>query len=305
MPNLLPSGSGPHYNATVITHFGNELLIQTQDGERLRAIPRQSLPALATGDRIHYEPGGDGGHAVIDEVATRHGILTRQTKHQEKLIAVNIDKVLIVSAAKPALKTGLIDRYLVACELAGLAASVVFNKIDLLDSAKRQVVKQTLAIYADIGYPVLYVSAKIGEGIAGLRATLLASTSILVGHSAVGKSSLIKALLPSTNPRIGNVSQASNKGQHTTTHTELYALDDGGMIIDSPGIREFGLKSIDAQQLAHGFREFIPFIEQCKFRNCTHTREPGCAVQQAVTDGKISCARAESYRAILDSFKSN
>lgn len=304
MPTSQSPASEPQYNATVITHFGKELLIQTCDGERLRAVPRQNLPALATGDRIHYEPG-ETGHAVIDEVATRHGVLTRQSKNQEKLIAVNIDKVLIVCAAKPALKTGLIDRYLVACELAGLAATIVFNKIDLLNLTQLDEIKSQLSVYGEIGYPLLYVSAKTGSGIPELQDTLRAATSVLVGHSAVGKSSLIKALLPTANPRIGKISQATNKGRHTTTHSELFQLTDGGMIIDSPGIREFGLKTVNAQQLARGFREFVPYIEQCKFRDCTHTREPGCAIQQAVANGRISAARMESYRTILDSFKQN
>lgn len=301
MPTSQPPAPELQYNATVITHFGNELLIQTRHGERLRAIPRQNLPPLATGDHVHYEPA-ETGHAVIDEVAARHGILMRQSKNLEKLIAVNIDKVLIVCAAKPALKTGLIDRYLVACELAGLAAAIVFNKIDLLNAARLDEIKSQLAIYETIGYPVLYVSAKTGEGIPDLLNILHAATSVLVGHSAVGKSSLIKTLLPTSSPRIGKVSQATNKGQHTTTHSELYQLHDSGRIIDSPGIREFGLKTVDARQLAQGFREFAPFIDQCKFRDCTHTREPGCAVQQAVAEGRISSARIESYWAILDSF---
>jgi ribosome biogenesis GTPase len=294
--------SAQRYNATVITHFGNEVLIQNHHGERLRAVPRQNLPALATGDRIHYQPG-DTGLAVISELAPRHGILTRLSKNQEKLVAVNIDQVLIVCAAKPSLKTGLIDRYLIACELAGLSACIIFNKIDLLSATQLQDIKETLAVYADIGYPVLYVSAKSGDGIEDLLHTLNASTSVMVGHSAVGKSSLIKALIPGTTPRIGQVSQATHKGQHTTTHTELYQLGNAGLIIDSPGIREFGLKAVDAQLLAQGFREFTPYIEHCKFRNCTHTNEPGCAIKQAVADGKISATRVDSYHAILDSFQ--
>jgi ribosome biogenesis GTPase len=173
----------------------------------------------------------------------------------------------------------------------------------LLDAAQLQRIKAALAVYADIGYPVLYVSAKSGDGIADLLHTLDASTSVLVGHSAVGKSSLIKSLIPGTTPRIGKVSEATHKGQHTTTHTELFQLGNGGLIIDSPGIREFGLKAVEATQLAQGFREFMPYIEQCKFRNCTHTNEPDCAIRQAVTDGKISAARVESYCAILESFQ--
>jgi len=291
----------PHYNATVISHYGHELLIQTREGERLRAVPRQHLPALASGDRIMYEAGSTG-EIVITELAPRHGILARASKNQDKLIAVNIDQVLIVSAAKPALKTGLIDRYLVACELAELSATIVFNKTDLLDDEHLQEVKTALAIYESIGYPVHFVSARTKNGIPTLLSALQHSTSVLVGHSAVGKSSLIKAMLPATNPRIGEVSKATNKGRHTTTHTELYTLDSDSYIIDSPGIREFGLKKITAQELALGFREFRPYSELCKFRDCTHTREPGCAVKQAVADNRISQSRMESYLAILESF---
>jgi len=297
----IPSAPASQYNATVITHFGNEILIQTRDGERLRAIPRQHLPALATGDHIHYETG-DSGHAIIDHVAARHGILSRASKNQEKLVAVNIDRVLIVCAAKPTLKTGLIDRYLVACELAGLAASIIFNKLDLLNASQVENIKSELSVYTAIGYPVLYVSAKSGAGISHLLQLLAANTSVLVGHSAVGKSSLIKALIPSATPRIGKISHATNKGRHTTTHTELYQLANKGIIIDSPGIREFGLKAMEPQQLAQGFREFVPFISHCRFRDCTHTTEPGCGITQALLDGKISRARFESYQAILASF---
>jgi ribosome biogenesis GTPase len=148
-----------------------------------------------------------------------------------------------------------------------------------------------------------YVSATTGEGIGELSTLLQTCTSVLVGHSGVGKSSLIKVLVPGALPRIGQISRAHDKGQHTTTHTELYQLGIAGVIIDSPGIREFGLKSVDAQQLAHGFREFTPYIDQCKFRNCTHTNDPGCAIRQAVEDGKISSARVQSYCAILESFQ--
>lgn len=302
MLSATPPATDPHYNGIVITHFGNEVLIQDQHGDRLRAVPRQNLPALATGDRIHFDTA-ETGLAIISELAPRHGVLSRLTKNQEKLVAVNIDKVLITCAAKPALKTGLIDRYLIACELAGLDAVIVFNKIDLLDAEQLQAIKAALAVYADIGYPVHYVSVKTGEGITALFNLLHTCTSVLVGHSAVGKSSLIKALVPGAAPRIGQVSQATNKGQHTTTHTELYQLDTAGVIIDSPGIREFGLKTVDAQQLAQGFREFSSYLEHCKFRNCTHTNEPGCAIRQAAAAGKISPTRLESYRAILAAFQ--
>lgn len=300
MPLPPTTDSGLH--AIVISHFGNEVLIQTPAGERLRAIPRQNLPALATGDRVSYA-ADNTGLASIHAVAPRHGILSRLSKNQEKPVAVNIDKVLIVSAAKPALKTGLIDRYLVACELAGLAAIVVFNKIDLLDAKQYSEVQTCLEVYTHIGYPVLFLSAKTGAGIDQLQQLLEGCTSVLVGHSAVGKSSLIKSLVPRASPRIGEISAASKKGRHTTTHSELYPLANGGMIIDSPGVREFALKAVSAEQLAQGFREFQPYLGQCKFRDCTHTGEPACAIMQATEQGLISRERVESYRNILLSFK--
>jgi len=301
MPASRSTGTETDYNATVISHFGNELLIQNLNGDRLRAVPRQNLPAMAPGDRVRYE-AGETGQAYICEMAERHGVLTRHTKNQDKLVAVNIDNVCIVCAAKPALKTGLIDRYLIACELAGLNAMIVYNKIDLVDAADQQSLRQTLSVYADIGYTIKYVSARSGEGMADLHQTLASATSVLVGHSAVGKSSLIKALIPDSSPRIGQLSNANDKGRHTTTHTELFQLGNKGIIIDSPGIREFGLKTVEGRELARGFREFGRFIEQCKFRDCTHTGEPGCAVAQAAADGKISQARLDSYRSILQSF---
>ncbi|MEJ2360245.1 MAG: ribosome small subunit-dependent GTPase A [Gammaproteobacteria bacterium] len=288
------------YNATVISHFGNEILFLTNTGERLRGIPRQQLPPLAAGDRIYYE-ASDKGLAVITELAPRHGILTRRTRYQEKLVAVNIDQVLIISASKPLMKTGLIDRYLVASELAGLRGVIVFNKVDLLDAPQLQHVKEQLAIYASIGYPVYYLSAKTGEGLDKFRQSLANTTSVLVGHSAVGKSSLIKVLVPGSTPKIGGVSRA-NKGRHTTTHSELYPLDNDGLIIDSPGVREFGLNPVAAQKLAQGFREFHPYLGHCRFRDCSHLNEPGCAIIAAEKDGLLNSKRVESYRNLLADF---
>ena len=292
----------PTHTATVISHFGNEVLIEDDQGLRLRSVPRQHLPGLVTGDRVGFEQN-QTGLAVITTVAQRHGTLSRSVKsNDEKVIATNIDLVAIVCAAKPTLRTGLIDRYLVASELAGLKPVIVFNKLDLLNEKKLQQVRTQLVVYEAIGYTVHYVSAVEHTHLTELCESFAGNTSILVGHSGVGKSSLIRALIPEAQPRIGEVSTASNKGQHTTTHTELYRLPEGGHIIDSPGIREFGLRTVEAQTLATGFIEFRPFLGQCKFRDCTHRHEPGCAIQQGVEAGQISAMRLESYQSILASF---
>ena len=299
---MTPAPPCPTHTATVISHFGNEVLIEDDQGLRLRAVPRQNLPGLVTGDRIGFEHN-QTGLAVITTLAERHGTLSRSVKsNDERVIATNIDQVAIVCAAKPTLRTGLIDRYLVASELAGLKPIIVFNKLDLLNEKKLQQTRGLLAVYEAIGYAVHYVSAVEHTHLRQLHEAFAGKTSILVGHSGVGKSSLISALIPDAQPRIGDVSSASNKGQHTTTHSELYRLPDGGHIIDSPGIREFGLRTVDAQTLASGFIEFRPYIGQCKFRNCTHRHEPGCAIHDAVTQGQISTARLHSYHAILESF---
>lgn len=288
---------------TVITNFGNEILIESKTGERLRAIPKQSLPGLVTGDRVIWNLN-ENGFATISELLERHGILARELKNkQEKIVASNIDIALIICTHKPELKTGLIDRYIAACELADIEPHIVFNKTDTLPEKKRNRIENDLNIYRHAGYPVHYTSAKQSAGLKEIIEALHDKTAVLVGQSGVGKSSLIQALIPSASPRIADISNSTNKGRHTTTHSEIYHFNHNARLIDSPGIREFGLKAVDHHLLAHGFIEFRPFIEQCRFRDCQHNGEPGCALEQAVSDKKIAGERLESYRNILKSFQ--
>jgi ribosome biogenesis GTPase len=296
------SRSGNHdHHGIVITNFGNEVLIETNDGTRERAIAKQSLASLVTGDRISWQRN-EQGYASIYELHERHGVLARETKDkQQKIIAVNVDVVLIVCTHKPQFKTGLIDRYLAACELAGITAWIIFNKTDTMPNELHEQVTRTFALYEKIGYPVYYTSAKTNTGFDPVRTALNGKTAVLVGQSGVGKSTIIKALIPSASPRIAAISESSNKGRHTTTHTEIYHLNENTSLIDSPGIREFGLKSTDREILAEGFRDFRPFIDACRFRDCQHTGEPACAIEAAVKQGKIDPLRLESYRNILDS----
>jgi len=209
--------------------------------------------------------------------------------------------LLIVIAPLPAFKEALIDRYLVAAELSRMIPVIVLNKTDLLDETTRETLMQRLAIYAQIGYQVIPVSADLAHGLDRLRPVLRERSSIVVGQSGVGKSSLINGLLPGVDARVGDVSEATNKGTHTTTTAMLYHLPDhDGTIIDSPGIREFGLWQIRADEVALGFREFNDYREQCKFRNCLHRSEPGCAVREQVGQ-RISAQRYDSYLKLLGS----
>lgn len=288
--------------AIVISNFGNEILIRDESGKEYRAVTRSNVPALVSGDHVQWVPT-DNDSAVIENLLPRHGVLSRATKNNpEKIIVSNVDIALIVCAPRPAYKTGLIDRYLVACELAGISAMIVFNKSDLLSTEEYDATINTLSLYERIGYEIFYVSTKEESNITQLRNSLNDLTAVLVGQSGVGKSSLIRALVPGAEPNIGNVSSSTNKGRHTTTNSALYDINPTTHIIDSPGIREFGLKPLNAAELASGFREFKSLLGQCKFRDCTHYKEPGCAIAEAVKKGDISRQRWESYRLIAESF---
>jgi len=285
--------------ATVISHFGNEILINNQQNQRIRAKVKQSLPALVCGDKIVWYKN-ELNEAIAIELLPRHGLLTRSTQHAaEKLIAANVDIAFIVMSHKPAFKTGLLDRYLAACELADIQISIIFNKTDSLSSEKLEEFRFILEPYQDIGYPVHYISTKDMSGIESFKQTVRNKTGVLVGQSGVGKSSILRALFPAANPKIGDVSKKTNKGKHTTTYSELYTLDESSFLIDSPGIREFGLNIDDPYSLAQGFREFLPYLGQCQFRDCKHTTEPKCAIVQAVKADKITQQRWDNYKAIL------
>lgn len=288
-------------NATVISHFGNEILICDDSEQRHRATARQDIPPLVCGDKVIWQLT-TFGDAVIVGLQERHGTLTRSTPFKaSKLIAANVDIALVVCSHKPKLNTGLLDRYLAACELAGIEAHIVFNKTDTLKESISQQIKEQLTIYQAVGYPVHYISAKQMQGIDTLKQPLLGKTSVLVGQSGVGKSSIIRALIPTAKPKVAEVSNKSNQGRHTTTTSEFYTLDGHSYLIDSPGIREFGLGTVEPEQLASGFREFKPHLGQCRFRDCTHTNEPGCAVVTAMKKNEINESRLESYLNILSS----
>ncbi|MFQ1011972.1 small ribosomal subunit biogenesis GTPase RsgA [Gilliamella apicola] len=294
-------------DGVVISRFGKSADVEDNARHIYRCSIRRTLPSLVTGDKVVWreslEPNTNG---IIEAVHTRHSELVRPDFYDGvKPVAANVDQIVIISAVLPELSLNIIDRYLVACEVTNIEPIIVLNKIDLLSDEQRAEVEKQLTIYTNIGYQVLYVSCQNHQGIAALQAVLQNKISILVGQSGVGKSSIINLLLPHQlqSAITGNISELSGLGQHTTTSTRLYHLPNGGDIIDSPGIREFGLWHLEPEQVISGFKEFDDYLGGCQFRDCNHLDTPGCLLQQAVRDGKISPSRLDNYHRILQTMK--
>lgn len=292
---------GPEQAGLVIESFGRQVNVEDESGRLLRCHLRANLDNPVAGDRVVWQQG-EGERGVIVAIEPRHSLLTRPDfTGQPKSIAANIDQMLIVVAPQPPAFANLIDRYLVAAEAHNLRAVIVQNKADIaLDEASTAM----LQAYRAMGYPLLTVSSKTGAGLAELNQQLKDAISIFVGQSGVGKSSLVNALLPDANTAVGELSHAADKGKHTTTTARLFHFPAGGDLIDSPGIREFGVQNLARAAVERGFREFEPFIARCRFRNCRHESEPGCALLEALETGEISPARLQSYRQIIAEIES-
>ncbi len=288
----------------MIAAYRRYTLVRDNAGRLYQCQQRKSVGQVVSGDIVEWQKE-DSSTGVITSVKERRTVLQRPDINGKlRIIAANIDQVFIVVAHSPALNTGLVDRYLVAAENSGIQPLIVLNKIDLPTVEQLQQLKQQLQLYQYIGYQVIYTSAKKEHGCDELITLLRGKNNIFVGQSGVGKSSLINTLLDNVNARTGEVSDATGKGKHTTTTACLYPLkNEEGYIIDSPGIREFGLTQISDEDVLYGFREFRPFIGECKFRNCHHQNEPGCVLLQAVKDGEISQQRWDSYQRIIASLE--
>ena len=296
---------GEAQQGLVVTRHAKHADVETASGEIFRCNLRRTLKNVVVGDVVSWRLGNEqlqGISGVIEVVHPRQNELTRPDYYDGiKVMASNIDQIIIVSAVLPQLSLNIIDRYLVICENANIPALIVLNKIDLLSEQERKEVQQQLAIYEKIGYRILCLSADTGENMQALHAYLAKGTSIFVGQSGVGKSSLINQLLPDVNAQTGAVSDISGLGQHTTTASRLYHLSQGGNLIDSPGIREFGLWHLEAEQITQGYREFASVLGTCKFRDCKHKDDPGCALKEAVEQGKIDPIRFDNYHRLLES----
>jgi len=267
-----------------------------------------STNPVAVGDRVEFEPENEGENtAVISAILDRHNYINRQSprhKHQHHIVAANLDQSLLIATLKePRTSQGFIDRFLVASEMYHVPAVIVFNKSDLYRGKEMEKYAQMKGMYESVGYRVLLVSAEKEEGIGELEGLLKDKTTLVSGHSGVGKSSLLNVLFPGMNLKTRDISGWSGKGQHTTTFAEMFDLPFGGRIIDTPGMREFGLVDIEKQELSHYFPEMRDRLEDCQFNNCLHYNEPGCAVKEAVVNGEIHEDRYMSYLAILDSIE--
>jgi ribosome biogenesis GTPase / thiamine phosphate phosphatase len=268
--------------------------------------PRPSDSALVVGDLVRLEEP-PGGPAFIREVLPRRNQLSRRAAvpmpsayAPEQVIAANVDRVVpVFASANPVPKWNMLDRYLALAESLDLPALIVITKLDLVQDADGAISDELLKAaesYRRIGYPVLVTSAVTGQGLEELRQALQPGLSVLLGKSGVGKTALLNALQPGLGLRVNEVSRATGKGKHTTTHLEIFPLDSGGALVDTPGVREFGLWDLDEQELAYFYREMRPFIGRCRFGlDCAHAEEPGCAIRKAVTGGLISPQRYQSY----------
>ncbi len=257
---------------------------------------------VAVGDKVDFDLEPDQQTGVITKLTERRNYIIRKSinlSKQAQIIAANLDQAfLVVTLASPRTSAGFIDRFLVTAEAYDIPARLIFNKLDLFSEEGLEILAAYKQIYENIGYPCYEVSALQGTNIQQLKAVLADKTTLLSGHSGVGKSSLMNALLPDLDLRTTEISEWSDKGMHTTTFAEMYELPYGGFIIDTPGIRELGIIDIEPQVLGHFFPEMRSRMHDCRFNNCRHINEPGCAVLAALENGEIESSRYESYLSI-------
>jgi ribosome biogenesis GTPase / thiamine phosphate phosphatase len=267
-----------------------------------------STNPVAVGDVVEMEPEREGENsAMITAIQDRRNYINRQSprlKHQQHIVAANLNQSLLIATIKePRTSQGFIDRFLVACEMYHVPAVIVFNKFDVYKKNDLEKYEEWKDIYQAVGYTVLPMSVKDGTGVQEVNALLQDKVTLISGHSGVGKSSFINAVLPGKEIRTQDVSGWSGKGLHTTTFAEMYDLPFGGRIIDTPGMREFGLIDLERQELSGYFPEMRQRLNDCQFNNCLHINEPGCAIKEAVRNGEISEDRYVSYYNILESLK--
>lgn len=283
---------------TVVAAFGRQYEIALDGGGLALCFPRGKKSHVACGDRVTVTLSA-ADHGVITAVLPRSTLLYRSDAFRQKLFAANATQAVIVVAAEPSFSDELVSRCIVAAEQQHMRALIVLNKTDLAEKA--EAARLQLAPFRDLGYPVVELSAK--HDAEALRPHLAGQCSVLVGQSGMGKSTLINALLPEVQASVREISGALDSGKHTTTHTRLYRLDAASSLIDSPGMQEFGLAHLTRAEIEQGFREFLPHLDRCRFRDCRHDQEPDCALRAAVAAGSISARRLGQFHALCASSK--
>jgi len=275
----------------VTAAFGRHYLVELAGGEILECVPRGKKSEVACGDRVNIQRSSEN-QGVIDSIVSRRSLLYRSDAYRQKIIAANVTQIICVVAVEPAFSDELIARCLIAAHDQSINSLIILNKCDLNADAARS----TLVPYRNIGYQVLELSAK--ENAAPLLPFLQGHTSVLVGQSGMGKSTLINSLLPEANAATREISTVLDSGKHTTTHARLYHLNAESDLIDCPGVQMFGLHHLSLGEVESGFIEFAPYLGQCRFHNCSHTHEPNCALLNAVAAGKINERRMKLFQDI-------
>ncbi|MEI7430645.1 MAG: ribosome small subunit-dependent GTPase A [Betaproteobacteria bacterium] len=279
---------------TVIAAHGRQYRVELPDGETLLCFPRGKKSEIACGDHVTIERSSEN-QGVVASIDERKTLLYRSNNFKQKLIAANVTQIVIVVATEPSFSDELVSRCLVAAESQDMKAVIVLNKCDLLERVPAALA--ALAIFEKLGYPLIRLSAH--TDVQALLPHLSGQTSVLIGQSGMGKSTLTNALLPGTNAPTREISEALDSGKHTTTHASLYRLDADSTLIDSPGLQEFGLRHLAPEEIEHGFPELLALNGLCRFRNCHHDREPDCAVKDAIARGDINPRRVAAYRALM------
>ena len=296
----------------VIRNTGSWYTVKTDDGEqfdckvkgtfRLKGI--RSTNPVAVGDMVTFTPSSDGQTALIDGIEDRRNYIIRKASNlskQSHIIAANVDMAaLVATITHPETSTTFIDRFLASAEAYRVPVLLIFNKTDLYNEDELKQMHELVALYRSIGYKCLTCSAEKGNGIDELQAELMGKTTLLSGNSGVGKSTLLNLLVPDADAKTAEISLVHDAGMHTTTFSQMFFLPQGGALIDTPGIKGFGTFDMEREEVSHYFREIFKTSADCRFGNCIHTHEPGCAVLQAVVEGKIAESRFNSYLSMLE-----